>query len=48
MPNSLISTRAGWINDASAVIDAVQSPDNWGPRGGMPASKIDLGFKIDL
>jgi len=24
------------------------SPENWGLRGGMPASEIDLGFKIDV
>lgn len=128
MPNTLIATRAGWITDPSAVIDAVQSalrealkipewdrtlrlmehpashfavppgrgqkftlveitmfsgrsttakrtlyqaivrnlealgvptldikitlietpPDNSGLRGGMPASEIDLGFKIDV
>jgi phenylpyruvate tautomerase PptA (4-oxalocrotonate tautomerase family) len=128
MPNTLIATRAGWITDPGAVIDAVQSalrealkipvgdrtlrliehppshfavppgrgekfilvevtmfsgrsmsakrtlyqaivrnlaaldvppsdikitlletpPDNWGIRGGMPASEIDLGFKIDV
>jgi len=23
-------------------------PENWGVRGGMPASEIDLGFKIDV
>jgi phenylpyruvate tautomerase PptA (4-oxalocrotonate tautomerase family) len=23
-------------------------PDNWGLRGGMPASEIDLGFKIEV
>jgi Tautomerase enzyme len=23
-------------------------PDNWGLRGGMAASEIDLGFKIDV
>jgi len=23
-------------------------PENWGLRGGMPASEIDLGFKIDV
>ena len=22
--------------------------DNWGVRGGMPASEIDLGFKLDV
>jgi hypothetical protein len=23
-------------------------PENWGLRGGTPASEIDLGFKIDV
>jgi phenylpyruvate tautomerase PptA (4-oxalocrotonate tautomerase family) len=23
-------------------------PENWGLRGGIPASEIDLGFKIDV
>jgi phenylpyruvate tautomerase PptA (4-oxalocrotonate tautomerase family) len=23
-------------------------PENWGLRGGMPASEIDLGFQIDI
>jgi phenylpyruvate tautomerase PptA (4-oxalocrotonate tautomerase family) len=128
MPNTLIATRAGWITDPAAVIEAMQSalrealkiperdrtlrliehavshfavppgrgekftlvevtmfsgrsmdakrslyraivrnlaalgvpsldikialtetpPENWGLRGGMPASEIDLGFKIDV
>jgi phenylpyruvate tautomerase PptA (4-oxalocrotonate tautomerase family) len=128
MPNTLIATRAGWITDPGAVIDAVQSalrealkipeadrtlrliehpashfavppgrgekftlvevtmfsgrsmsakralyqaivrnlaafdvapsdikitlietpPENWGIRGGTPASEIDLAFKIDV
>jgi hypothetical protein len=128
MPNTLIATRAGWITEPGAVIDAVQSalrealkipegdrtlrlveypashfavpsgrgekftlvevtmfsgrsmgakralyqaivrnlaaldvppadikitlietpPENWGIRGGMPASEIDLGFKIGV
>jgi hypothetical protein len=128
MPNTLIATRAGWVTNPEAVIDAVQSalrealkipeadrtlrlilhpashfavppgrgekftlieitmfsgrsmgakrnlyqaivrnlgaldvppldikitlieapPENWGLRGGMPASEIDLGFKIDV
>jgi phenylpyruvate tautomerase PptA (4-oxalocrotonate tautomerase family) len=128
MPNTVIGTRAGWIADPGAVIDAVQSalrealkipeadrtlrliehpashfavppgrgekftlvevtmfsgrsmsakralyqaivrnlaafdvapsdikitlietpPENWGIRGGLPASEIDLGFKIDV
>ena len=128
MPNTLITTRSGWIADPEAVIEAVQSalkealripewdrtlrliehspshfavptgcgekftlveitmfsgrsthakralyqaivrnlaalgvpatdikialietpPENWGVRGGVPASEIDLGFKIDV
>jgi phenylpyruvate tautomerase PptA (4-oxalocrotonate tautomerase family) len=128
MPNTLIATRAGWITDPAAVIEAVQSalrealkipehdrtlrliehapshfavppgrgekytlveitmfsgrsmnakralyqaivrqlgtvgvpatdikialietpPENWGLRGGIPASELDLGFKIDV
>jgi tautomerase-like protein len=128
VPNTLIATRAGWISDPAAVIEAVQSalrealkipegdrtlrliehpvphfavppgrgakytlvevtmfsgrsmgakrtlyqaivrnlaaldvppldikitlietpPENWGLRGGVPASEIDLGFKIDV
>jgi hypothetical protein len=24
------------------------SLDNWGIRGGRPASEVDLGFKIDI
>ena len=23
-------------------------PENWGVRGGLPASEIDLGFKVDV
>jgi phenylpyruvate tautomerase PptA (4-oxalocrotonate tautomerase family) len=128
MPNTMIETRTGWITDASAVINAVQSalrealrlpewdrtlrliehapdhfavppgrgpcytlievtmfssrsllakralyqaivrnlgalgvpaddikitlievpPEDWGIRGGHPASEVDLGFKIDV
>jgi phenylpyruvate tautomerase PptA (4-oxalocrotonate tautomerase family) len=128
VPNTLIATRAGWIRDPSAVIEAVQSalrealkipewdrtlrlvehlpshfavppgrgekftlvevtmfsgrsmaakralyqaivrnlaalgvppldikialieapPENWGIRGGMPASEVELGFRIDV
>ena len=128
MPNTLIATRAGWITDPAAVIDAVQSalrqalkipewdrtlrliehpashfavppgrgekftlvevdmfagrsmaakralyqaivrnlgalgvppldikislleiaPENWGIRGGLPASEVELGFKVDV
>ena len=30
------------------VILKEPSLDNWGVRGGMPASEIDLGFKLDV
>jgi len=23
-------------------------PQNWGVRGGLPASEVDLGFKVDV
>ena len=30
-------------------ITLIETPaENWGIRGGMPASEIDLGFKIDV
>ena len=76
MPNTMIETRAGWIDDPSAVIEAVQAalrealrlpewdrtlrliehpashfavpPENWGIRGGQPASEVDLGFEIKV
>lgn len=35
---------------ASDVLIVLNEPqlDNWGVRGGVPASNIDLGFKIDV
>ncbi len=35
---------------ASDVLIVLNEPqlDNWGVRGGVPASAIDLGFKIDV
>jgi phenylpyruvate tautomerase PptA (4-oxalocrotonate tautomerase family) len=35
---------------ASDVLIVLNEPhlDNWGVRGGVPASTIDLGFKIDV
>jgi len=34
----------------SDVLIVLNEPllDNWGVRGGVPASEIDLGFKIDV
>ena len=34
-------------NDVLIVLNEPQL-DNWGLRGGVPASAIDLGFKIDV
>ena len=35
---------------ASDILIVLNEPqlDNWGVRGGVPASSIDLGFKIDV
>lgn len=30
------------------VIHDSESLDNWGIRGGFPASEVDLGFKVDV
>ena len=24
------------------------APENWGIRGGLPASEVELGFKVDV
>ncbi|WP_223975191.1 tautomerase family protein [Bradyrhizobium sp. RD5-C2] len=34
-------------NEIKTVLIEVPS-DNWGLRGGLPASEIDLGFKVDV
>jgi phenylpyruvate tautomerase PptA (4-oxalocrotonate tautomerase family) len=34
-------------SDITIVIYEV-APENWGIRGGIPASEIDLGFKVDV
>jgi len=34
-------------NDITIVLHEVP-PDNWGIRGGRPASEVDLGFKVDV
>ena len=34
-------------NDIKIVLIEVP-PENWGLRGGQPASEIDLGFRIDV
>ena len=31
------------------LINIVEVPtDNWGVRGGTPASEVDLGFQVDI
>jgi phenylpyruvate tautomerase PptA (4-oxalocrotonate tautomerase family) len=34
-------------NDIKIVLREI-SAENWGIRGGIPASEVDLGFKIDV
>lgn len=34
-------------NDITIVLHEV-ALDNWGIRGGKPASEVDLGFKVDV
>ena len=46
-----IVRRFGEIGIASSdIIILLQEPslDNWGIRGGQPASEVDLGFKLDV
>lgn len=40
--------------EEARIIEAVHgalmesAPENWGIRGGVPASEVDLGFRIDV
>jgi len=34
-------------NDVTIVLHEV-APENWGIRGGKPASEVDLGFRLDV
>jgi phenylpyruvate tautomerase PptA (4-oxalocrotonate tautomerase family) len=37
------------IQPTDVLITLMEIPlDNWGVRGGLPASEIDLGFKLDV
>jgi phenylpyruvate tautomerase PptA (4-oxalocrotonate tautomerase family) len=37
------------IAPEDVLIVLIESPsENWGVRGGMPASEVDLGFKIEV
>ena len=35
------------IQDVKTILIEVP-PENWGLRGGLPASEIDIGFKVDV
>lgn len=36
--------------ESSDIFIVLKEPplDNWGIRGGVPASEVDLGFKLDV
>jgi hypothetical protein len=34
--------------DAIKVLLRESAAQNWGVRGGLPASEVDLGFKVDV
>jgi len=38
----------GIPNDEIKIILLEVAPQNWGIRGGLPASEVDLGYKIDV
>ena len=55
MPNTRIETRADWVNDAVAVVEALKTalretlrlpPENWGIHGGEPASEVGFEIKV--
>lgn len=43
-----LSTRTGINGDDIAIILLEIPLENWGVRGGKPASEIDLGFKVNV
>ncbi len=38
----------GIPKDAVAIVLHEPALDNWGIRGGFPASQVDIGFKVDV
>jgi phenylpyruvate tautomerase PptA (4-oxalocrotonate tautomerase family) len=40
--------RAGIPADHVKVLLRESAAENWGVRGGVPASEVDLGFKVDV
>jgi phenylpyruvate tautomerase PptA (4-oxalocrotonate tautomerase family) len=39
---------AGIPRNATRIVLIEPEPGNWGVKGGLPASEVDLGFKIDV
>jgi phenylpyruvate tautomerase PptA (4-oxalocrotonate tautomerase family) len=39
---------AGIPRNATRIVLIEPEPGNWGVKGGVPASEVDLGFKIDV
>ncbi|MGE3699275.1 MAG: tautomerase family protein [Hyphomicrobiaceae bacterium] len=39
---------AGVPRNATRIVLIEPEPGNWGVKGGLPASEVDLGFKIDV
>ena len=45
----IVQNLDGQIQPNDILVILKEPPlDNWGVRGGMPASEIDLGFKLDV
>ncbi len=43
-----LSVRAGINGDDIAIILQEVPLENWGVRGGKPASEVDIGFKVNV
>jgi phenylpyruvate tautomerase PptA (4-oxalocrotonate tautomerase family) len=43
-----LSVRAGITGDDVAIILHEVPLENWGVRGGKPASEVDMGFKVNV
>lgn len=43
-----LSARAGIKGDDVAIILHEVPLENWGVRGGKPASEVDIGFKVNI
>ncbi|WP_227505833.1 MULTISPECIES: tautomerase family protein [Acinetobacter] len=41
-------TELGIPKDDIFILLQEQASENWGIRGGIPASEVDLGFKVEI